>query len=117
MFQRRKDGSVNFLRNWSAYVKGFGNPDGEHWLGFEKIHRLTKASSMLQVDMIPFKVGDTASKYTLLATSYSRNAGNSLGYHNGMKFSTKDSDNDRWAQIVLLGLKVVGGLMLAIIVI
>lgn len=38
VFQRRKDGSVNFLRNWSAYVKGFGNPDGEHWLGFEKIH-------------------------------------------------------------------------------
>ena len=43
-----------------------------------------------------FKVGNAASKYTLQATSFSGNAGDSLGYHNGMKFSTKDSDNDRW---------------------
>ena len=113
VFQRRKDGSVNFLRNWSDYVKGFGNLDGEHWLGLEKIHRLTKASSVLRVDMTSyskayskgsryakytFKVGDAASKYTLLAKNYSGNAGNSLGYHNRMKFSTIDSDNDqRWS--------------------
>ena len=106
MFQRRKDGSVNFQRGWNDYVKGFGNPDGEHWLGLEKIHRLTKASSVLRVDMTSytkgsryakytFKVGNAASKYTLQATNYSGNAGDSLGYHNGMKFSTKDNDNDK----------------------
>ena len=109
VFQRRMDGSVNFLRNWSDYVKGFGNPDREHWLGLEKIHRLTKASSVLRVDMTSyskgsryakytFKVEDAASRYTLLAKNYSGNAGNSLGYHNQMKFSTIDSDNDqRWS--------------------
>ena len=107
VFQRRKDGSVDFQRDWNDYVKGFGNPDGEHWLGLEKIHRLTKASSVLRVDMTSyskgsryakytFKVGNAASKYTLQATSYSGNAGDSLGYHNGMKFTTKDNDNDRW---------------------
>ena len=106
VFQRRKDGSVDFYRGWNDYVKGFGNPDGEYWLGLEKIHRLTKASSVLRVDMTSyskgsryakytFKVGNAASKYTLQATSYSGNAGNSLGYHNGMKFSTKDNDNDK----------------------
>ena len=106
VFQRRKDGSVDFYRGWNDYVKGFGNPDGEHWLGLEKIHRLTKASSVLRVDVTSyskgskyakytFKVGDAASKYTLQATGYSGNAGDSLGYHNGMKFSTKDNDNDR----------------------
>ena len=42
-----------------------------------------------------FKVGNAASKYTLQATSYSGNAGDSLGYNNGMKFSTKDNDNDK----------------------
>ena len=64
-----------------------------------------------------FKVGDAASKYTLQATSYSGNVGNSLGYHNGMKFSTKDSDNDRNGEVVLLHTKVAGGLILARIVI
>ena len=89
-------------------MKGFGNPDGEHWLGLEKIHRLTKASSVLRVDITSyskgsryakytFKVGNAASKYTLQATSYSGNAGNSLKVHNGMKFTTKDNVNDRWS--------------------
>ena len=41
VFQRRKDGSVNFTRNWTDYRDGFGNPTGEFWLGNEKLRRLT----------------------------------------------------------------------------
>ena len=103
MFQRRKDGSITFYRGWKDYVNGFGDLNGEHWLGLEKIYQLTKSTSLLRVDMTSyakgskyakysnFKVGNSASKYTLHVSGYSGNAGDSLKYHSGMKFATKDN--------------------------
>ncbi|XP_019861302.1 PREDICTED: angiopoietin-related protein 3-like [Amphimedon queenslandica] len=45
VFQRRKDGSVAFNRNWADYEKGFGNLTGEFWLGLSKIHRITQGET------------------------------------------------------------------------
>lgn len=42
-----------------------------------------------------FSVGDEISKYNISVSGYSGTAGDSLGYHNGMNFSTFDQDNDQ----------------------
>lgn len=41
VIQRRLDGSVDFYRNWTDYRRGFGDLEGEFWLGNEHIHQLT----------------------------------------------------------------------------
>ena len=52
VFQKRQDGSVDFYRGWSDYKRGFGNLNGEFWLGLDKIHPLTVSSSnKLRVDL------------------------------------------------------------------
>jgi len=105
VFQRRMDGSVDFYRYWTDYQQGFGNLTGEFWLGLDKIHRLTSTPTQLRVDMrdfegnsayakyTSFSVGDSASKYILTVSGYSGTAGDSLGSHNGHRFSTRDQDN------------------------
>ena len=106
VFQRRMDGSVYFYRYWTDYQQGLGSLSGEFWLGLDKIHRLTSTATELRVDMrdfygssvhakyTSFSVGDSASKYILSVSGYSGTAGDSLTYHNGNRFSTRDQDND-----------------------
>ena len=33
VFQRRQNGRVDFYRDWDDYRNGFGDVEGEHWLG------------------------------------------------------------------------------------
>ena len=54
VFQRRQDGSVDFYRNWAQYASGFGDVEGEFWLGNENIHAISNASGkihQLRVDL------------------------------------------------------------------
>ncbi|KAL9989406.1 hypothetical protein ACROYT_G003953 [Oculina patagonica] len=109
VFQKRQDGSVDFFRAWDDYKRGFGNLNGEFWLGLDNIQRLTASSSnKLRVDLedthgktafaeySSFFVGNEKAKYQLKLGTYSGTAGDSLGYHDGASFSTKDRDNDEW---------------------
>ncbi|VDI47145.1 Hypothetical predicted protein [Mytilus galloprovincialis] len=74
----------------------------------EHIHSLTSSGKYeLRIDLTDksntekyavyktFVVGDAASKYQLTVGDYSGNAGDQMAYHNGMKFSTTDQDNDQ----------------------
>ena len=109
VFQRRQDGTVDFYRNWVDYENGFGTLTGEHWLGLPKIHRITQqGTSTLRVELkdingninyakySTFNIGSSSTQYTLTVSGYSGTAGDCLTYHSGMKFSTKDRDNDAW---------------------
>ncbi|KAL9983038.1 hypothetical protein ACROYT_G005162 [Oculina patagonica] len=107
VLQKRLDGSVDFYRDWADYKNGFGDLNGEFWLGLDKIYRLTNSdTNKLRVDLDDwegetkyaeydsFSISDEASKYELSLGSYSGSAGDSLSYHNGKSFTTKDQDND-----------------------
>jgi len=108
--QRRFDGTVDFNRDFADYERGFGDKNGEHWLGLDPAFELTKVGSWeLRVDLgafdgtkkyakySEFRVG-AAEKYTLGVGGYSGDAGDSMaGQHysnNGMAFSTRDRDQD-----------------------
>ncbi|CAH3041859.1 unnamed protein product [Pocillopora meandrina] len=106
VFQKRLNGSVDFNRSWNDYKHGFGDLKSEFWLGLDNIHRLTSDNkSMLRVDLEDFE-GNTAyaeynmfgvmsekDKYKLILGSYSGTSGDSLAYHRGMPFTTRDQDN------------------------
>nr|XP_049606143.1 fibrinogen C domain-containing protein 1 isoform X2 [Syngnathus scovelli] len=113
VIQRRKDGSVDFYRGWNDYRKGFGDLAGEHWLGLQNIHALTASGAyQLRIDFTifngsnyyalydDFSVGRNSldpekDGYPLLVSGYSGNAGDNLASHSGMKFTTKDRDQDK----------------------
>ena len=108
VIQRRADGSVDFYRKWNDYKLGFGNLKNEFWLGNDKIHRLTKRKNMMiRFDLEDFNgkkvyaeyklfyIDGEKDNYRLHVKSYSGTAGDSMTYHNGMQFSTKDRDRDQ----------------------
>ena len=107
VFQRRRDGSVDFYRDWEEYRSGFGDLNGEFWLGLDKLHRLA-TDQLLRVDLADFEgerryahydaftVGPRSSNYILYVGKYSGDAGDSIKLtHSGMGFSTRDKDNDK----------------------
>ncbi|XP_011798802.1 PREDICTED: angiopoietin-4 isoform X1 [Colobus angolensis palliatus] len=108
LIQRRENGTVNFQRNWKDYKQGFGDPAGEHWLGNEVVHQLTRrAAYSLRVELQDwegheayaqyehFHLGSENQLYRLSVVGYSGSAGrqSSLVLQN-TSFSTLDSDND-----------------------
>lgn len=110
VIQNRFNGSVEFYRGWNEYRTGFGSFDGEFFLGLETVHRMTYARKyilLIQVETYAgkygyarydhFKVGREDDQFKLEEVGhYSGTAGDSFGYLKGMKFSTKDRDNDNF---------------------
>ena len=112
VIQRRINGSVNFYLNWTDYVNGFGDLEGEFWYGLENIHRLTTREEVeLRIELgngtVPsivwtyqlFKLGgaDTNFQLTIGQTVGVGGISDAMAYHNGAPFSTRDQDHDTWS--------------------
>ena len=106
--QRRQDGSVDFNRTWLEYEDGFGKLTGEFWYGLRALHCLTGQGGwemrmdiklangtniFLQYEQ--FKVASAKDKYKLTVGGFQGTTTDPMAYHNGMNFTTKDSDNDQ----------------------
>ncbi|KAM6948886.1 angiopoietin-related protein 1-like [Aplochiton taeniatus] len=110
VIQSRRDGSVNFFRNWDSYKSGFGNIDGEYWLGLENIYNLGKQrdyrllveledwmGKKVYAQYNSFHLEPESEGYRLRLGTYQGNAGDSLSSHNGKQFTTLDRDKDTFS--------------------
>ena len=114
--QRRIDGSVSFNRGWVEYEKGFGDLNGEFWYGLTPLHCLTSQGQWeLRIDLThtngtktylhykQFAIGSASDNYPLQISQYKGIYPIDPFYYrsifrlNGMKFTTKDRDNDRYS--------------------
>ncbi|CAH1265685.1 ANGPT2 [Branchiostoma lanceolatum] len=108
--QRRLNGEVNFNRNWTEYVQGFGYVDTEFWLGLKHLHSFTTANryalrielydwddNMAYAEYSSFKVGSDMQRYKLQVEGYKGTVGDVISgdrYNsNNQPFSTRNYDN------------------------
>uniref|UniRef100_A0A8C4T5L6 Fibrinogen C-terminal domain-containing protein n=1 Tax=Erpetoichthys calabaricus TaxID=27687 RepID=A0A8C4T5L6_ERPCA len=109
VIQKRQDGSVNFFRTWEHYKQGFGNIDGEYWLGLDSIHWLTTQDDyrllvlledwngrQVYAEYDSFRVENEREQYRLRLGHYQGTAGDSLSWHNNKAFTTLDRDHDAY---------------------
>ena len=89
VFQRRQDATVDFYRGWQDYKNGFGDLDGNFWLGLDKIHRLTKlGENVLKVDLMDWTNDTAYAKYESFSVeSESKNYKLNVGSYSG-KYNT-----------------------------
>ena len=87
VFQKRQDCSVDFFRAWDAYKRGFGNLNGEFWLGLDKIHRLTVSSNnKLHLDLEDIHGNTAFTEYSSITMASERAKYQlSLGKYSGLQ--------------------------------
>ncbi|XP_056606245.1 angiopoietin-related protein 3 [Triplophysa dalaica] len=107
VIQRREDGSVDFDQSWGKYEHGFGKLENEFWLGLQKIYSIAQHGEyILHIELedwkeekrfieYTFTLGGPATDYTLHLAPLSGDLPDAMSNHTGMKFSTKDRDNDK----------------------
>ena len=115
-----KDSKAFKNKKWSSYATGFGKmEDEEFWLGLEKVHQITTSGKWsLDVELTgrnvytgneqktitltwkTFEISNEADGYRLTIGEFQNNGNSNVpdrfNYHNGLKFSTVDRDNDKW---------------------
>ncbi|KAK7944792.1 hypothetical protein WMY93_000520 [Mugilogobius chulae] len=106
VIQRRIDGSINFDQNWEKYESGFGDLQGEFWLGLRRIYSLfAQGNSILHVKLEEWKqsrrfleyrfdLEGPQKDYALHLTPLSGDLPDLMGNHTETKFSTKNTKNN-----------------------
>ncbi|XP_034100376.1 angiopoietin-related protein 3-like [Drosophila albomicans] len=100
--QQRKDGSISFDRNWENYAFGFGDLEGDFWLGLDKLHQITNSTRQeLQIfvrysfytstyEYDDFKIASADEFYELKSLGNHKNKFNYTQLQENTKFSTYD---------------------------
>ena len=120
VIQRRQDGSVEFeQRDWVEYEDGFGDLNGEFWIGLRSMHCLTSQGNWeLRIDYQlkngtksylhynKLAIGSAEDQYPLNISGFdSIGLTDPFGHsRNGLKFSSRDRDNDLWGGNCAIGL-------------
>ncbi|XP_023031622.2 fibrinogen-like protein 1 [Drosophila willistoni] len=105
---RRLDDRENFKRNWIDFRSGFGDLNGNFFIGLEKLHRITQTDiyelsieigfhndTFANVRYTHFKIGDETKQYELESLGEFRGMiDNRMALGIGQKFTTYDRDND-----------------------
>ncbi|KAA8586951.1 hypothetical protein FQN60_000787 [Etheostoma spectabile] len=115
VMQRRTDGLTDFKRPWAAYVDGFGNLAGEHWLGLRKVfHIVNQKDTRFQLHIAlvshddvttyasydDFQLDNETEFFSIHLGRYAGSAGDAFrGYDQDQNqdtapFSASDVDND-----------------------
>uniref|UniRef100_A0A672K8I6 Zgc:194887 n=1 Tax=Sinocyclocheilus grahami TaxID=75366 RepID=A0A672K8I6_SINGR len=89
---------VDFDRGWDEYKHGFGSLSGNHWLGNEHLHWLTRDPARYKLGIkleaqcrlrLGLFQGTVADALTLDTDNY---------LHDNKRFTTRDLDNDNYFQ-------------------
>ena len=117
VFLRNRYGNISFNKGWLDYKKGFEDLDYDFWIGNEFLFKTTtlynsheskstqlyitlidKADAKFYVKYNNFAISSETTKYKLHVSGHMYGtAGDSLEYHNNLKFTTKDHDNDSYS--------------------
>ena len=106
--RNRINSQLSFNKNWREYEEGFGDLNKDFWVGLELIHTLTQRGQWeMRVDYQKndktwsylhynqFSVGSASEEYPLTVGGFTGVGTDRFAYHNGVKFSTPDNDNDK----------------------
>lgn len=96
-----------FHKEFEEYVRGFGDEEGEYWLGLDLIKKMTDLEDhdlLVQIWSSSGNVGyalyegfglSDGPDFRLIVDSFAGNMNDSLSYSNDEPFSTLDRDRDR----------------------
>ena len=106
--RNRINSQLSFNKNWREYEEGFGDLNKDFWAGLELMHALTQRGQWeMRVDYQKndktwsylhynnFSVGSASEEHPLTVGGFTGVGTDWFAYHNKMKFSTPDNDNDK----------------------